>query len=147
MNVSKIRLSAPGDSPNTDGIKIGSSQSIRISRARISTGDDCIAMLSGTKKVHISEVVCGPGHGISVGSLGQHGDEEGVSGVVVKNCTFRGTSNGVRIKTWASPAVSEASNFLYENIFMDHVLYPIVIDQEYCPHRASCYQQVIIVLC
>ncbi|XP_040989008.1 exopolygalacturonase-like [Juglans microcarpa x Juglans regia] len=135
MNISHVRISAPGDSPNTDGIKIGSSQRIGISHSIIGTGDDCISMLPGTREVNISDVVCGPGHGISVGSLGKSGDEDALSGIAIKNCTFRGTSDGVRIKTWAYPMFmdTEASNLVYEDIFMDNVGNPIIIDQEYCP--------------
>jgi galacturan 1,4-alpha-galacturonidase len=141
VNMTHIRISAPADSPNTDGIKIGSSHGIRISHSTIGTGDDCIAMLSGTKDVHISNVVCGPGHGISIGSLGKNNGDD-VNGVVVKNCTFRGTTDGVRIKTWAAPSLGTASNFVFQDIFMDQVGNPIILDQEYCPYP-PCRQQVI----
>ncbi|KAF5450047.1 hypothetical protein F2P56_030428 [Juglans regia] len=119
--------------PNTDGIKIGSSQHIGISHLIISTGVDCISMLPETREVNISDVFCGPGHGINAGSLGKSGDEDVLSGIVVKNCTFWGsTSDGVRIKTWAYPMLkdTEASNFVYEDILMDiNVGNPIIIDQ------------------
>ncbi|XP_048322031.1 polygalacturonase-like [Ziziphus jujuba] len=140
MNLSKIRLSAPDESPNTDGIKIGSSHRIKISRTVIATGDDCIAMLSGSTKIHISKVVCGPGHGISIGSLGRYDGEQDVSGIVVKNSTFTGTTNGVRIKTWPTPTSCKAFNFLFQDIIMENVFNPITIDQLYCPH-GGCDQQ------
>ncbi|XP_059442085.1 exopolygalacturonase-like [Corylus avellana] len=139
LNMSRINISAPANSPNTDGIKIGSSHGIRISHSTIGTGDDCIAMLSGTKDVDISNVVCGPGHGISIGSLGKNNGDD-VDGVVVKNSTFRGTSDGVRIKTWAAPFLGTASNFIFQDIFMDQVGNPIILDQEYCPYP-PCSQQ------
>ncbi|KAF9666622.1 hypothetical protein SADUNF_Sadunf16G0247900 [Salix dunnii] len=135
LNMSNLRLSAPGDSPNTDGIKIGSSEEIQISKTRIGTGDDCVAILSGSKNIHISQVQCGPGHGISVGSMGGKGSvTESVVGVTVKDCTFNGTSDGARIKTWASSTTGVASNFIYENIRMMNVGNPIIIDQDYCPY-------------
>ncbi|KAJ1403540.1 Pectin lyase fold/virulence factor [Sesbania bispinosa] len=133
MRLKKLALSAPADSPNTDGIKIGESNGINITSVKIGTGDDCISILSGTRKVRISDVLCGPGHGISVGSLGEYGGEKDVQDIVVKNCTFIGTSNGVRIKTWASPFTLKASNFVYEDIVVYNVDHPIIIDQEYCP--------------
>jgi galacturan 1,4-alpha-galacturonidase len=144
VNISHIRISALADSPNTDGIKIGSSHDITISRSTIGTGDDCIAILSGARNLYISKVFCGPGHGISVGSLGKN-DGDDVNGVFVKNCTFRGTSDGVRIKTWATPSLGKASNFIFEDIFMNQVANPIIIDQEYCPYP-PCAQQVISIL-
>ncbi|XVF79290.1 hypothetical protein PTKIN_Ptkin14bG0209600 [Pterospermum kingtungense] len=140
VNVSRIAISAPVDSPNTDGIKIGSSTNIRISSSRISTGDDCVAIITGCRNIGISNVYCGPGHGISVGSLGRTQGEDDVNGLVVRNCTFSGTDNGVRIKTWESPWTSTASSFIFEDIFMDKVRNPIIVDQTYCPHP-PCNQQ------
>nr|XP_012570904.1 exopolygalacturonase-like [Cicer arietinum] len=143
MTFTKLRISAPSDSPNTDGIKIGKSNGINITSVYIGTGDDCIAMISGTRNVRISDVFCGPGHGISVGSLGKNDGEEDVADIQVKNCTFSGTTNGVRIKTWPSPLSKtlKASNFNYEDIVMNNVDNPIIIDQQYCPSR-RCDNQV-----
>ncbi|XP_010092712.2 exopolygalacturonase [Morus notabilis] len=136
LNITKVQISAPSDSPNTDGIKIGTSRHVGISRATIGTGDDCVSVLPGSSDIRISEVVCGPGHGISVGSLGKYVDEKDVRGVIVRNSSLRETSNGVRIKTWATDYASTASGFLFEDIVMDNVLNPITIDQNYCPHGA-----------
>ncbi|KAK2643937.1 hypothetical protein Ddye_019132 [Dipteronia dyeriana] len=140
VHFNKVRITAPGDSPNTDGIKMGHSKRIRISKTSIGTGDDCIAILSGSSKIHVSDVFCGPGHGISVGSLGKYKDEKDVVGLNVKNCTLKDTTNGLRIKTMASSTIITASGFNYENIFMNNVQNPIIIDQNYCPHL-HCNQQ------
>lgn len=135
LNMFNLRLSAPGDSPNIDGIKIGSSEEIKISKTRIGTSDDCVAILSGSKKINISQVHCGPGHEISVGSMGGEGSViESVVGVTVKDCTFNGTSDGTIIKTWASSTTGVASNFIYENIRMMNVGNPIIINQGYSPY-------------
>lgn len=135
MDIYKLRILAPADSPNTDGIKIGNSNGIRISRTIIGTGDDCIAIISGSWNIDISEVYCGPGHGISVGSMGKYANiEDVVTGVTVRNSSFHDTTDGVRIKTWASPVVGLAANFTYHDIQMDNVRNPIVIDQQYCPY-------------
>ncbi|KAE9449537.1 hypothetical protein C3L33_18565, partial [Rhododendron williamsianum] len=130
--MSHIQISAPEGSPNTDGIHIGGSTNIRITRSTIGTGDDCISMVSGSQDIDISGVSCGPGHGISIGSLGRS-PKEFVTGITVTNCTFSGTQNGVRVKTWAPSLASVASNFMFQNIFMDNVNNPIIIDQQYCP--------------
>ncbi|KAK1592895.1 hypothetical protein Q3G72_032120 [Acer saccharum] len=98
LHFNKVRITAPGDSPNTDGFKIGSSKRISISKTAIGTGDDCIAILSGTSETNVSGVFCGPGHGISVGSLGRYKDEKDVtpSHVQIKDITYKniwGTSS------------------------------------------------------
>ena len=135
MKLNKINISAPDDSPNTDGIHIGRSNGIEISNSIIATGDDCVSLGDGSQNVLVSDVSCGPGHGISVGSLGKYKKEEDVVGLTVINCTFTGTSNGVRIKTWPDSEDGKASNFTFEDLFMNNVENPIVIDQEYCPHN------------
>ncbi|KAG6761941.1 hypothetical protein POTOM_035182 [Populus tomentosa] len=134
----KIKISAPADSPNTDGIHVERSSSVYISQSLIGTGDDCISIGQGNSQVTITRIRCGPGHGISVGSLGRYENEGDVSGLVVRDCAISGTMNGIRIKTWAnSPGSSAATNMTFENIVMNNVTNPIIIDQSYCPF-SSC---------
>lgn len=133
LELDQIYIKAPADSPNTDGIHIGSSSHINISDSMIATGDDCISMSPGSTNITMTNIKCGPGHGISVGSLGAQPDEEDVGGLTVRNCTFTGTQNGVRIKTWARPYASNVFDLTFENINMVNVNNPIIIDQQYCP--------------
>ncbi|CAA2963619.1 exopolygalacturonase-like [Olea europaea subsp. europaea] len=137
MNISHVKVMAPANSPNTDGIHIGSSQKIQISQSTIGTGDDCIAMIAGSQNIDIFDVICGPGHGISVGSLGRDHENDYVQGLSIRNCTFTGTENGVRIKTWSPSLNSLASDMRFEDIFMQNASNPIIIDQDYCP-RSPC---------
>ena len=62
--VDKVTITAPGDSPNTDGIHVGDSTNVTISGATIGTGDDCISIGPGNSNLWIERVACGPGHGI-----------------------------------------------------------------------------------
>ncbi|KAJ4725283.1 putative Pectin lyase-like superfamily protein [Melia azedarach] len=135
MILDRIRIRAPGNSPNTDGIHLSNSNNIQISNSEISTGDDCIAMLPGSKNINIFNVTCGPGHGISIGSLGGSPNEQDVAGITVKNCDLKDTLNGVRIKTWAQSYPSSVYNLTFEHINVENVSNPIIIDQQYCPNK------------
>jgi hypothetical protein len=78
----------------------------------------------------------------SVGSLGKYPSLNGVTNVTVKGVSFTGTDNGVRIKTWQG-GKGFAKGLTFENIRMDNVRNPIIIDQYYCP---GCTAQVLIIL-
>ncbi|AES65907.1 putative polygalacturonase [Medicago truncatula] len=130
-------VTAPSDSPNTDGIHMGRSTDVKILNTNIGTGDDCVSLGDGSRKITVQGVKCGPGHGISVGSLGRYTTEDNVEGVTVKNCTLTATQNGVRIKTWPdAPGTITVSDIHFEDITMNNVTNPIIIDQEYCPWNA-----------
>ncbi|KAJ6309477.1 hypothetical protein OIU77_015274 [Salix suchowensis] len=60
----EIKISAPADSPTTDGIHVERSSNVCISRSLIGTGDDCISIGQGNSQVSITRIRCGPGHGI-----------------------------------------------------------------------------------
>ncbi|XP_049394854.1 exopolygalacturonase-like [Solanum stenotomum] len=142
VTLSHVNIIAPSDSPNTNGIHISLSSNIRVFDSNIGTGDDCISIFAGSQNVNISGVTCGPGHGISIGSLGNKPNEV-VKDVHVKNCTLIATQNGMRIKSWASSNVGEATSISFEDIIMDKVNNPIIIDQHYCPsHTAKSLVQI-----
>ncbi|WJZ86605.1 hypothetical protein VitviT2T_006047 [Vitis vinifera] len=133
VTVHGVNITAPWNSPNTDGVHIGYSTNIHITSSTIGVGDDCVSIGPGSINITVFNTKCGPGHGISVGSLGKYSAEKDVVGVRVKNCTINGTQNGVRIKTWPGSPASKASSFWFEDIVMINVSNPIIIDQEYCP--------------
>ncbi|KAK1358048.1 Pectin lyase-like superfamily protein [Heracleum sosnowskyi] len=89
-----------GDSPNTNGVHITRTENMQLSDCVIQTGDDCISIESGSQNLKITNITCGPGHGISIGSLGDDNSEAHVSDVIVDGAKISGTSNGVRIKTY-----------------------------------------------
>ncbi|XP_030536514.2 polygalacturonase-like [Rhodamnia argentea] len=128
-----VKVSASGTSPNTDGIHVGASTGVTILNSKIGTGDDCVSIGPGSNNLRIENIACGPGHGISIGSLGKDQQEDGVQNVTVKTVTFTGTQNGVRIKSWARQSNSFAKNILFQHAIMNNVQNPIIIDQNYCP--------------
>ncbi|ESW06331.1 hypothetical protein PHAVU_010G039000 [Phaseolus vulgaris] len=139
VRVEGVKVSAAGNSPNTDGIHVQLSSRVTILNSTIATGDDCISIGPGTTNLWIQNIACGPGHGISVGN---ELEEAGVENVTVKAVTFAGTENGVRIKSWGRPSNGFARNILFQHVTMLNVQNPIVIDQNYCPHQNNCPGQV-----
>ncbi|KAK2397988.1 putative polygalacturonase [Trifolium repens] len=127
---SNISIDSPPTSPNTDGFDISFSSNILVEDSNIKSGDDCIAINGGSSLINATGITCGPGHGISVGSLGKARPDDQVSDIYVRNCTFIGTSNGGRIKT--TPGGSGyAKNITFEKIILVDVKNPIIIDQHY----------------
>ncbi|KAB2086256.1 hypothetical protein ES319_A04G017200v1 [Gossypium barbadense] len=133
ITLERLKIEAPDESPNTDGIHMGKSEGVNIIASDIKTGDDCISIGDGTKNMVIKEITCGPGHGISIGSLGKFQNEEPVEGIKISNCTITNTSNGARIKTWPGEHGGAVSEIHFEDITMNNVSSPILIDQQYCP--------------
>lgn len=86
LTITNITITPPADSPNTDGIHTENINDVNILDSNISTGDDCISTGAGTKNINITGVNCGPGHGISIGSIGKYPSDQNVEGVKVKHC-------------------------------------------------------------
>lgn len=141
----------PWDSPNTDGIDPESVRDLEIAGVYFSLGDDCIAVKSGkyymghtyktpSEYIEVRQCCMNNGHGaVTIGSE----MAAGVYHLKVKNCLFLHTDRGLRIKTRrgrGKDAVVE--DILFENIRMDHVRTPLVLNSFYncCdPDRHSEY--------
>lgn len=144
-------ISAPKDSPNTDAIDPEACDVVNIIGCRFSVGDDCIALKSG--KIEIGSKFKQPanlhtirnclmefGHGaVTLGSE----MAGGVTNLTVNRCVFRHTDRGLRIKTRRGRGKDAIiDGVVFENIKMEGVLTPIVINMWYncCdPDRNSEY--------
>ncbi|TKW26115.1 hypothetical protein SEVIR_3G165200v4 [Setaria viridis] len=140
VKASFLRVIAPGDSPNTDGVHLNSSSHVQITDNLISTGDDCVSMVGNCSDVRVKDISCGPGHGISIGSLGKNRTTDMVENVKVDTCFLTNTTNGVRIKSWQG-GMGFARDLRFESIVMKNVSNPIIIDQYYCDQPTPCANQ------
>ncbi len=105
--ISRLVITNPPDSPNTDGIDPDSCENVEISDCFVSVGDDCIAIKAGSEnesagkrascdRIRISGCVLERGHGGVVVGSEMSG---GIRDVVVTDCVFRGTDRGIRMKS------------------------------------------------
>ena len=146
-----IAVLAPKNSPNTDAMDPEACDGVEIVGCRFSVGDDCIAIKSG--KLELAERFDWPaaahtvrnclmefGHGaVTLGSE----SAMGIRDLTVSQCFFRQTDRGLRIKTRRGRGEKcDITGIAFENIRMDGVLTPIVINMWYncCdPDRYSEY--------
>lgn len=140
VKIQGIKIKAPRDSPNTDGIDIFASKRFEIEKCTIGTGDDCVAVGTGSSNITIKDLTCGPGHGMSIGSLGKGNSRSEVSFVHLDGAKFIDTQNGLRIKTWQGGS-GLASHITYENVEMINAENPILINQFYCTSATACKNQ------
>jgi Glycosyl hydrolases family 28 len=125
ITIENIRVVAPHNAPNTDAINIGGRR-IVIRNCHIDTGDDNVALQSGSHDVLIENLTCLHGHGISIGSP----TEKGLSHIFVRHCTFDGTDNGLRIKSYRGRG-GEVHDIWYADIAMKNVRRPFDINMLY----------------
>lgn len=140
VHIEGLSINSPAFSPNTDGVHIENTRSVAIYNSMISNGDDCISIGTGCADVDIQNVTCGPGHGISIGSLGMHHSQACVSNVTVRNAVIRNSDNGVRIKTWQG-GMGAVSGISFDTVYMENVRNCIIIDQYYCSNKGVCANQ------
>jgi polygalacturonase len=127
VTIDKITISSPADSPNTDGIDVWSSSSVSITNSTIDCGDDNLAINSSTSNgpahdISLSSSTILHGHGLSIGSY----TGGGVFNVSIHDNTFKGTSNGIRIKS-ARDRGGEVHALTYTHLSMTGVSTPISI--------------------
>lgn len=132
--VDSVTISAPEESPNTDGMDIVSSQRVTVRNVEIATGDNNIAIKSGVNKdgsqssaeILIENSVMNKGHGISLGSE----TANGIGKVTVRNVTFNDGENGVRIKS-ARDRGAEIGPLYVEDVTMHNVATPLLVTLSY----------------
>jgi polygalacturonase len=138
VNVDKVAIINPADSPNTDGINPDSCRNVHISNCYMSVGDDCITLKSGTEdngrdhlapceNITITNCTMAHGHGGVVIGSEMSG---GVRRVVISNCVFTGTDRGIRLKSRRGRG-GVVQDIRVSNIVMQDVLCPLTMNLYY----------------
>jgi len=137
--IRNVRILAP-KSPNTDAIDPFSSSNVVIDHVFSSTGDDNVAIKSGainspgpdapSRNITITDCTFENGHGLSIGSE----IAGGVQNVHAERIHFKGTDQGIRIKS-ARDRGNDVSGLTFKDITMEDVKTAVLIT-EYYPHPA-----------
>jgi polygalacturonase len=139
--VSNVTILAPEHAANTDGIDPGDCRDVLITRCRIDTGDDNVAIKAGRKvpgrefaseNIIVSDCTFLHGHGMSIGSE----TFGGVRNVTVTNCVFDGTENGIRIKSQRGKG-GLVEGIVYEDIRMTNVDPAVTFTSYYMANSAK----------
>ncbi|MCH5148867.1 MAG: glycoside hydrolase family 28 protein [Clostridiales bacterium] len=135
-----LKVENPYTGPNTDGLDPESCDKVDIVGCRFSVGDDCCAIKSG--KLYMGKTYKTPatrhtlrnnlfenGHGAIVLGSEMAG---GVKSLSVSQCVFSHTDRGLRIKTRRGRGKDGIiDGVLFENIKMQNVIVPFVINMYY----------------
>ncbi|CAI7854235.1 unnamed protein product, partial [Closterium sp. NIES-53] len=123
-----ITILSPFNSPNTDGIQLSKVENAIVRNSYLESGDDNVAIGAGCHNLLVENLVCINGHGVSIGSLGRDQATACVSDVLVRNVSFTGSNNALRIKTYQG-GKGLVSNVTYRDIRVTDVTWPIIINQ------------------
>ena len=131
-----IKVLAPADSPNTDAIDPFSSSNVTISNVTADVGDDNIAIKSGkinspgpdapSRNITITDCIFLHGHGLSIGSELAGGAQT----IVAERIHFKGTDQGIRIKSNRDRG-HDVSGLFFKDIDMEDVGTGILISEYY----------------
>lgn len=125
-----VTINTPKGARNTDGIDPSGSMNVSILHSIIHTGDDNIAIKAGTnggaRNMTVAHSHFYNGHGVSIGSE----TDGGASNILVRDVTFQGTDNALRIKSNGSRG-GVVDGVTYENVCIKDVKYPIYMDSHY----------------
>jgi polygalacturonase len=125
-----VRIDAPANARNTDGIDPSSSTDVTIVHSFIRCGDDNVAIKAGgngpAAHMTIAHNHFYSGHGMSIGSE----TNGGVSDIEVEDLTIDGADNGLRIKSNRSRG-GLVTRVRYRDVCLRNVKNPFVLDREY----------------
>ncbi|OJJ47727.1 hypothetical protein ASPZODRAFT_63155 [Penicilliopsis zonata CBS 506.65] len=118
---------------NTDGFDVGESTYVTIKDVKVTNDDDCVAFKPSSNYVTVETVECIGSHGISVGSLGEDGDNW-VKNIYVSNATMINSTKAAGIKTYpsgGSHGTSTVTNVTFTGFTVDNCDYAVQIQSCY----------------
>ncbi len=125
-----VRIDAPKNARNTDGIDPGNSTNVTIAHSFIRAGDDNVAIKAGagnpTTHMTIAHNHFYYGHGMSIGSE----TNGGASAIRVTDLSIDGADNGIRIKS-NSARGGLVRDISYEDVCIRGTKNPILMDTHY----------------
>ncbi|CAH9110283.1 unnamed protein product [Cuscuta europaea] len=141
--IEHLTISAPVDSPNTDGINPDSCSNVRIWDNCIQSGDDCVAIKSGwdeygvkvnmpSRHISIKRLTCvSPTSAtVAVGSEMSGGVED----VRAEDITAINTQSGIRVKTSPGRGGYVKDIYLRNATFLEWMKYVFWVTAEYGDH-------------
>ncbi|KIJ62473.1 glycoside hydrolase family 28 protein [Hydnomerulius pinastri MD-312] len=140
INISTVSYSS-NPTINSDGWDIYRSSYVTIEDSTVNNDDDCVSFKPNATNIVVRNMNCMASDGMSVGSLGQYANETDiVANLTVTNITLTNSQNGARIKVFGGSPDSNSTagggngyvkNVTFSDFYVQHVDYPIVIDQCY----------------
>ncbi|KAI4148248.1 MAG: hypothetical protein LQ340_005159 [Diploschistes diacapsis] len=96
---------------NTDGSDIWNSHDILYENWVVQNGDDCIAAKGNTTNLHVKNVTCYEGNGMTIGSVGQYPNSpDYVENVLFEDVRLVDSTDGAYIKTWQGVTQDSTGN-------------------------------------
>lgn len=147
-----MKIENPPSMPTTDGLDIDCSSNCLVAGCYFSVGDDCIALKSGTydlakrferasENIIIRNNYMEKGHGGVVFGSEASG---GIKNIIVEKCIFENTDRGLRIKTRRGRGnIGSIDNVIFDNIYMNNVLTPFVINMYYNMGPAGGHEEYV----
>ena len=158
VRVDSVTITAPHDSPNTDGVNFYGGFDQALTNSVVSNGDDCVSVvpvnefdvaeciapdqpplqLCSGGNVVVRNVSCIGSHGISIGGV-RNGN---VNNVSFTNMTATGvpfdtqgqfSPGGLRIKSYPN-GTGVVHNINYTDIVLNNVYLAVELQAVYCPH-------------
>jgi galacturan 1,4-alpha-galacturonidase len=128
---------------NTDGADTWNSDRILLENWDVISGDDCIAAKGNTTNLHIRNITCRGGNGMTIGSVGQYRKTpDYVDNVLFEDVEIIDAFNAAFIKTWQGVPSDDSTNgdaggggkgyvrnIVFRNFTLTKVALPIQITQ------------------